>query len=1005
MPSNKKKSNADDDDDLKQEGQQKLQAVLLADAVFGSKVTGSSDDQSFGLRPWSSDVSTSSQILCPINNVPLIDYILDFLSSNGVEQVIIVIGTCAGSDDALEDYLMNNYTNNNNSTKTKKKKQRHNFELLFLKDTSLTNAGDALRELYKRSWIRPSKQALPFLLVSGDVIADIDLREAMKAHKQRHSHDSAALMTVVLKPVQSSTTTNNNNNTNPSVVPRASDLVVGLVKATAKTAATVDAQAGSNSSGKRGDDSSSTNNIDENNDYRVMMYDNRSSQKSGVTLPCTFLTQSQSSTGGNADGGLVVRTDLMDTGIAICSPDVLGRLEDEFDYLDIAHDFVTNSVAEEEDGLQTRVYAHVLENNGGTDSSNTRNYAARAVDFQTYHAISKDLLKRWAYPTVADRMVTTTTTNEDGSNNNNEDRLYKLVRVVDHHRTASSQTKYGSTFAAKAAADRARRYSDSGSRPRPLQSLENSNNPLSPKNNNNNKDGSSNTGPHCYNNNNQYQYKEMLHPTKVGRTSIVHGPGMMGSHGTIGEDCVVIRCVLGDNIQIDNNSTLEDCHLMDGVVVEAYVNMDSCLIARNAVIKEGVTLGNGCVIGEGCVIGKGSKLPPFTRITLAKDDDDDGLWGDDEGYGDSSDDDDSTTDVGKSKNKDGGDDNDHNVVGRDGIGRVWRPTLDDDGYDNDDDDVDDDQDPFENLMNLQSIGGDPTSYYLKREQRLIAKEEEEYESDGFSDHDDDEDDDMMMAETQAFSKFTEGTVTFGHEDDDINNNNSFGATAATTTAPDVIGRQKGVDVIKEMTDICMEFDDEFHPFENLAIELNSFKFSQNATYGDCVTAAMSSLLCKMKLSTDMTDGRLVSLLKTKLDKFWTGMLQRLCVGIPEELSILYALENAATVDQTTASKTSSAGDSEEATENKTITTNIAQKLRSGMSFRFVLQTLHSQEVLSEEAILLWAEEHREDNNDDDPRSKLFMMQSVQDFLEWLEQESEDEDDSDDDSDGEDSDED
>ena len=104
MPSNnnKKKSNADDDDDLKQEGQQKLQAVLLADAVFGSKVTGGADgDQSFGLRPWSSDVSTSSQILCPINNIPLIDYILDFLSSNGIEQVIIVIGTCAGSVDAL----------------------------------------------------------------------------------------------------------------------------------------------------------------------------------------------------------------------------------------------------------------------------------------------------------------------------------------------------------------------------------------------------------------------------------------------------------------------------------------------------------------------------------------------------------------------------------------------------------------------------------------------------------------------------------------------------------------------------------------------------------------------------------------------------------------------------------------------------------------------------------------------------------------------------------------
>jgi len=194
-----------------------------------------------------------------------------------------------------------------------------------------------------------------------------------------------------------------------------------------------------------------------------------------------------------------------------------------------------------------------------------------------------------------------------------------------------------------------------------------------------------------------------------------------------------------------------------------------------------------------------------------------------------------------------------------------------------------------------------------------------------------------------------------------------------------------------MIEICMEFDDECHPIENLAIELNSYKFSQNATYSDCATATILSLLRKMELTTGTTDGRLVSLLKTKLDKFWTGMLQKLCFGIPEELSILYALENAATVDQI--SKASS-GDNEEAAEQKSDTTNIAQKLRSGMAFRFVLQTLHSEEVLSEEAILLWAKERREDN-DDDFRSKLFVKKSVQDFLEWLEQESEDEDDSDD----------
>ena len=950
MPSNASKKNRvdDDDDDLKQEGNQKLQAVVLADSLFSSKVCGDDEYQSFGLRPWSSDACSGSQILCPINNVPLVDYILDFLASNGIEQVIIINGSsCTGADDPLEDYLMNTG-----------RQQRHNLELLFLKDTSLTNAGDALRELYKRSWIRPSKQALPFLLVSGDVVADIDLREAMKAHKHRHAHDSAALMTIILKPVAAANTA-----TTPSIVPRASDLVVGLVKATAITAATIDAQAGSNSSsGKRKENISAAKAVDENNDYRVMVYDNRSSNNSsGVTLPCSFLTQSQSTPDANNDGGLMVRTDLMDTGISICSPDVLGRFEDEFDYLDIAHDFVTNSVAEEEDGLQTRIYAHVLDKNVGCGltNGNHRNYAARAVDFQTYHAISRDLLKRWAYPTVADRMVTKAI----NEGNQNEERLYKLVRVVDHHRNVSSQLKYGSTFAAKSAADRARRYSNSGSRPRPLESLENNLSSKSKKNH------GATRYPVFYNNNNQYQYKETLHPTKCGRTSIIHGPGMMGSHGTIGEDCVINRCVLGDYIQIDNNAIIEDSHLMDGVDVESNVTINSCLISQNAIIKEGAVVGKGCVIGEGCVIGKGIQLAPFTRITLATDDDDDGLWDndDDDGYSDSSDE--SSDGKKKEKKTPFGDDNDNDVVGIDGIGRVWRPTLDCDEEDTD-------QDQFEILMSLQSIGGDPESYYLKLENNLILREQDEFESDDFSDPGDD---DMMMDEANTFPEFAD--VAFGADD----NNNS-----ATT---DVIGRQKGVDVVKEMIEICMEFDDECHPIENLAIELNGFKFSQNATYQDCATAAMLSLLRKMELSANMTDGRLVSLFKTKLDKFWSGMLQKLCRGISEELSILYALENAATIDQTSKA---TVDDNEEAVEQKTAANAIANRLRMGMAFRLILQSLHSQEVLTEEAIIHWGKERQEDA-DDDPRN----MKSIQQFLEWLEQESEDEDDDDsDDSDDE-----
>ena len=68
--------------------------------------------------------------------------------------------------------------------------------------------------------------------------------------------------------------------------------------------------------------------------------------------------------------------------------------------------------------------------------------------------------------------------------------------------------------------------------------------------------------------------------------------------------------------------------------------------------------------------------------------------------------------------------------------------------------------------------------------------------------------------------------------------------------------------------------------------------------------------------------------------------------------------------------------------------------------RFLLQTLHDKEVLSEEAVLAWAETRKSQEDKDSPVAKLFQLQAVQDFLEWLEEESEEEDSDDDDSDSE-----
>ena len=185
----------------------------------------------------------------------------------------------------------------------------------------------------------------------------------------------------------------------------------------------------------------------------------------------------------------------------------------------------------------------------------------------------------------------------------------------------------------------------------------------------------------------------------------------------------------------------------------------------------------------------------------------------------------------------------------------------------------------------------------------------------------------------------------------------------------VYGRQEGVDVVKELKEICLEFE-ETSPIENLSIELNSYKFSQNATYQDCTMGAMLAILDHLKIGAEMSDVKLLTSFKAKLTT-WAPLLQKMSMGVPEEQGMIYALEELAVVEDDT-----------------------GKKLRSGNALRLILQTLHDEEVLSEEAILAWAEQRKSESTE---KAKLLDLPSIQAFLEWLE-ESEEEDSSDEDDD-------
>jgi len=774
----KKKGTAPNDDTATKRLEQPLQAVLLTEDWSGSSFAANVDER-YQFHPL---VLDRPKVLSPLLNTPMLDYAIHYLEGQSVEEVYVVCVT-----EHVEQYLLKYVASADHHTQTT------SLKLTVIRDSTVTNAGDALRELDKRNVI----QSDPFVLMHADTIANCSLGPTIQTHKERHAADSSAILTLVLQAVQP---------TSP-LRPATEDLVIGL---------------------------------DASHDNRILLYeDNRDSGT--ISIPCSFLA--------SHCAALELRTDLMDTGLALCSPDVLARFSDEFDYRHIRREFVANSVAEEEEGLQNKLFAHVLA---------SEEYAARIQTPRTYHAVARDLLRRYVYPVVPD----------------------------------------------------------------------------------NAKD---NINQHQYSMQRHYQYYERT--SRVGRSSTVTGPGMMGSHCVVGEHCRIRRSVLGDHSHIGDHCSVSDSHLWEGVVVEQGATIQQSVLGAGAIVKAGAVVARGCIIGAGCVVGTGIKLPEYTRLTCAAEEKDDDF--DDDWEESSHDEDGSAEEKSPPKNLD------HiqiisnaAAVGEDGKGRIWTPPMDDD----DDDSNEENVIPAEESLKSLCIGFDPTQLFSERDKH------QKNDDDSFSIDD-------GLANVALDDEYADrADVTF----------------ETSEAASLVIGRQEGVDVVKELKTICLEFESNTSPIENLAIELNSYKFSQNASYSNCTMAATLAIMEKMKITKETSDGKLVAEFKSILDQ-WAPLLQKMSIGLDEEKSIVLALERCAVGE----------GDIDDEAANR----ELSEALSTGKSFRLLLQMLHDEEIVSEDAVLAWAADRKEEDGEkDSPRGRLFRLQPVQDFLEWLDEESDDDDD-------------
>ncbi|AEO67720.1 248bebc0-b44c-48a5-9568-27a74349cb9e [Thermothielavioides terrestris] len=289
-----------------------LQAVILADSF---------QDR---FKPFTLE---TPRCLLPLVNVPVIEYTLEFLASNGVQEVFIY---CGAHSESIEQYIRESLRWSPGSILSP-------FSSLeFIRVSDAHSIGDFLRDLDKRAII-----AGDFILVHGDLVANIQLDAALAKHRARREANRDACMTMVLRSVGEQ----------PHRAARARGITPVFV---------VDPTTG-----------------------RCLQYEEThplQSEHHLVLDPAVF-----------SHGEFEIRSDLIDCGIDICTPDILALWSESFDY-ELPRKNFLHGVLKDWELNGKMLFTEILDDG----------YAARASNLQMYDCISKDVLERWTLPFVPD---------------------------------------------------------------------------------------------------------------------------------------------------------------------------------------------------------------------------------------------------------------------------------------------------------------------------------------------------------------------------------------------------------------------------------------------------------------------------------------------------------------------------------------------------------------------------------------------------------------------------
>ncbi|OAX80625.1 hypothetical protein ACJ72_05038 [Emergomyces africanus] len=295
------------------EREEALQAVVLAD-TFETR-----------FEPFTLE---KPRCLLPLANTPIIEYTLEFLANAGVEEVFLYGGA---HSNQVEKYI--------NASKWKSPYSPFK-SFIFLKSTS-TSVGDVMRDLDAKHLITRD-----FITVSGDVVSNYPIEEALATHRARRQTDKNAIMTMILRE------TNVSHRSNPSTAP------VFFIDPTKD---------------------------------RCLHYEEiesrprRGSHSSSHSPSSNFLSVDPDLLKECAE--IDIRSDLVDTFIDICTPEVLGLWSDSFDYQTPRNQFLYGVLKDYELNGKT-IHTHIIKDH----------YAARVRNLKTYDSVTRDTVSRYTYP-------------------------------------------------------------------------------------------------------------------------------------------------------------------------------------------------------------------------------------------------------------------------------------------------------------------------------------------------------------------------------------------------------------------------------------------------------------------------------------------------------------------------------------------------------------------------------------------------------------------------------